>query len=178
MHRISFFWIFLNHLWLNFKSKSNTRRPPFLLVGGEPKFAIGIGVSHLQGTSRYFSPIFLKCSLCNPSSNLNLNGFRPKIIQYMAAYRDNSSYLGSSLPTRSPNCENWSGGVLHNDLGSHFTKNQLFCQFWTLKKWKIHFINRNSKHPIYESCWQWKDAHHCQKWGQEIWKFAIELAQT
>jgi hypothetical protein len=35
------------------------------------------------------------------------------------------------------------------------------------KKWKIHFLNGKSKNPSYKSCWQWKDAHHCQKWGQD-----------
>jgi hypothetical protein len=71
------------------------------------------------------------------------------------------------MPKRSPICENWSGGFMLTDLGSHLTKNHMFCPFWTLIKWKIHFINENSKNSSYESCWQWKDAHHCQKWGQD-----------
>jgi hypothetical protein len=129
MHMFYIFWIF----WTTFGWISNigqTRGTShFFLVGGEPKFVIGFGVSHLQGTSRYFFPNFLICSLCTPRSNLNLNGFRPKIIQYMAACCDNSSNLGSGLPTRSPSHENWSGGVLHNILGSHFTKNHPFCPF-------------------------------------------------
>jgi hypothetical protein len=29
------------------------------------------------------------------------------------------------------------------------------------------FFNGNSKNPSYKSCWQWKDAHHYQKWGQD-----------
>jgi hypothetical protein len=29
------------------------------------------------------------------------------------------------------------------------------------------FFNGNSKNPSYDSCWQWKYAHHCQKWGQD-----------
>jgi hypothetical protein len=47
----------------------------------------------------------------------------------MAAGRDNSSNLGSGLPTRSPSRENLSGGIMHNALGSHFTKNHPFCPF-------------------------------------------------
>jgi hypothetical protein len=39
------------------------------------------------------------------------------------------------------------------------------------------FFNGNSKNPSYESCWQWKYAHHCQKWGQDS-KFCYKLAQT
>jgi hypothetical protein len=58
----------------------------------------------------------------------------------MAAGRENSRNPGSGHPTRSPICENWSGGVMHNALGSHFTKNQLFCPFWQLIKCKIHFL--------------------------------------
>jgi hypothetical protein len=56
---------------------------------------------------------------------------------------------------------------MHTDLGSHFTKNHLFCPFSTLKKWKIHFINGKLKNPSYKSFWKWKDAHHCQKWDQD-----------
>jgi hypothetical protein len=32
-----------------------------------------------------------------------------KIIQYMAVGQDNSSNIGSDIPTRSPTQENWSG---------------------------------------------------------------------
>jgi hypothetical protein len=39
--------------------------------------------------------------------------------------RDNSSNLGYGIPTRSSTHENWSGGVLHTALGSHFTKKTL-----------------------------------------------------
>jgi hypothetical protein len=53
---------------------------------------------------------------------LNLNGFSSKIIQYMDITGDNFSNLGYRIPTRSPIHENWSGGVLHHLLGSHFTK--------------------------------------------------------
>jgi hypothetical protein len=106
------------------------------------------------------------CSLCSSSSNLNLNGFSSKIIQYMAAGRENSWNPRSCLLTRSPICENWSGGVMHTALGSHFTENHLFCPFWVLIKWKIHFLCSISKKPSYKSCRHWKDAHLCQKWGQ------------
>jgi hypothetical protein len=85
-------------------------------------FVIGSGVLRLQGTSWYFFPKFLMPSLCSPSTNLNLNGFSSKIIQYMAADRDNSSKLGSGFTTRSSTHENWSGSVLHTAFGSHFTK--------------------------------------------------------
>jgi hypothetical protein len=40
----------------------------------------------------------------------------------MAVGQDNSLNLGYGFPIRCPNRENWSGGVLHNFLGSHFTK--------------------------------------------------------
>jgi hypothetical protein len=53
-----------------------------------------------------FSPNFLMCSICSPSSNLNFKGFRLKIIQYMAAGQDNSSKLGSGLTTRSSTHQN------------------------------------------------------------------------
>jgi hypothetical protein len=46
---------------------------------------MGSGVPHLQGTSRYISQKKLMRILCIPSSNLNLNGFSLKIIQYMDA---------------------------------------------------------------------------------------------
>jgi hypothetical protein len=70
---------------------------------------MGSGVPHLQSTSRYFSTIFLKRSLCTHSSNLNLNEFSSKIIQYMATGQDNSSKPGADLPISSPTYENWSG---------------------------------------------------------------------
>jgi hypothetical protein len=47
----------------------------------------------------------------------------------MAIGRDNSSKLGSGLTTTSSTHENCSGGVLHNALGSHFTKNTHFVPF-------------------------------------------------
>jgi hypothetical protein len=40
----------------------------------------------------------------------------------MATSRDNSLNHGSDIPTRSPTSENWSGGILHTGLGSHFKK--------------------------------------------------------
>jgi hypothetical protein len=79
---------------------------------------------------------------------------------------ENSCNLRCGHPTRSPSCKNWSGGVLYNALGSHFTENHLFCPIWVLIKWKIHFLFSNSKKPSYKSCRHWKDAHLCQKWGQ------------
>jgi hypothetical protein len=75
MRWLAIFRMFLNHLWKNFKSRSNLRCPPSVLGGWGPKFAMVSRVPHLQGTSRYFPTIFLKCSLCTHSSNLNLNGF-------------------------------------------------------------------------------------------------------
>jgi hypothetical protein len=85
----------------------------------------------------------------------------------MAAGQENSWNLGSCLPTRFPTRENWSGGILYNALGSHFTKKHLFCPFWPLMKWKIHFLGGKSKNPSYKSCRLWKDAHLCQKWGED-----------
>jgi hypothetical protein len=103
MRRFSIFWIFLNHLWLNFKYRSNSWRPPCVLVGcPPPKFGMCYGFPHLQGTSRYFPSKFSKCSLCGSSSNLHLNGFSTHIIQYMAVGQENSWNPGSCLPTRSP----------------------------------------------------------------------------
>jgi hypothetical protein len=109
---------------------------------------------------------------------LNLNGFISKIIQYMAAGRDNSSNLGSGLPTRSPSRENLSGGNMHNALGSHFTKktpilpllgttkieNPLFM--WQVKKTLVTKVVGTGK------------MHNPAKNGVKIWKFAMELAQT
>jgi hypothetical protein len=92
-------------------------------------FVIGSGVLRLQGTSWYFFPKFLKPTLCSPSTNLNLNGFHSKTIQYMAADQDNSSKVGFGLTTRSSTHENWSGSVLHIAFGSHFTKNTRFGPF-------------------------------------------------
>jgi hypothetical protein len=43
----------------------------------------------------------------------------------MAAGRYNSSNLGSGIPTRSPSRENLIGGIMHNALGSYFTKKLL-----------------------------------------------------
>jgi hypothetical protein len=85
----------------------------------------------------------------------------------MDAGWENSWNPGSGHPTRSPTCENWSGGILYNVLGSHFIKNHLFCPFWPLIKCKIYFLCVNLKNPSYKSCRQWKDAHHYQKWGQD-----------
>jgi hypothetical protein len=59
-------------------------------VGWEPWFGLGSRVPHPQGTSLYFSPILLVCISCSPSAKLDWNGFRAKIIHYMAAGRDNS----------------------------------------------------------------------------------------
>jgi hypothetical protein len=59
-------------------------------VGWEPWFGLGSRVPHPKGTSLYFFPIFLVCISCSPSAKLDLNGFRAKLIHYMAAGRDNS----------------------------------------------------------------------------------------
>jgi hypothetical protein len=63
---------------------------PVCQVGWEPMSGVGSRVPHPQGTSMYFSPIFLIFISCSPSAKLDLNGFRVKIIHYMAAGRDNS----------------------------------------------------------------------------------------
>jgi hypothetical protein len=127
MHKFSNFLNFLNHICLNFKSRSNSRRPPFLLGWRENQVCDWFWGPIPLGNLQEFPPNFLKCSLCTHSSNLNLNGFISKIIQYMAAGRDNSSNLGFGLLTRSPSRENLSGGIMHNSLGSHFTKNTHFA---------------------------------------------------
>jgi hypothetical protein len=75
-------------------------------VGWEPWFGLGSRVPHPQGTSLYFSPIFLVCISCSPSAKLDLNGFRAKIIYYMAEGRDNSQPPGCGTPGRSPSHEN------------------------------------------------------------------------
>jgi hypothetical protein len=126
MRWFSIFLIFLNLLCSHFKSRSNSWCPPCVLGGWGTQVCDRFWVPHLQGTSKYFSPNFLMCGLCNPRSNLNLNGFSSKISQYMDITRDNSSNLGSGIPTRSSTHENWSGGVLHTALGSHFTKKHPF----------------------------------------------------
>jgi hypothetical protein len=33
---------------------------------------------------------------------------------------------------------------------------------------EIHFFNGKLKNASYKSCWPWKDAHLCQKWGQNL----------
>jgi hypothetical protein len=121
-----FFWFFLNLLCSHFKSRSNSRCPPCVLGGWRTQVCDRFWVPHLQGTSKYFSPNFFMCGLCSPRSNLNLNGFSSKIIQYMDITRDNSSNLGSGIPTRSSTHENWSARVLHTALASHFTKKHPF----------------------------------------------------
>jgi hypothetical protein len=40
-------------------------------VGWEPWFGLGSRVPHPQGTSMYFSPIFLVCISCSPSAKLD-----------------------------------------------------------------------------------------------------------
>jgi hypothetical protein len=58
-------------------------------------------------------------------------------------------------------------------------KTTCFSHFGPKKK-KIHFININSRNSSYESCWQWKDAHHCQKWAQDskvCYRTCTNLAQ-
>jgi hypothetical protein len=59
-------------------------------VGWEPWFGLGSTVPHPQGTSLYFPPILLVCIYYSRSPKLDLNGFRTKIIHYMAEGRDNS----------------------------------------------------------------------------------------
>jgi hypothetical protein len=66
---------------------------------------------------------------------------------------------------------------MHTDLGSPFTKHHLFCPFWTLIKWKIHFINGNLKTLVTKVVGNGK-MHITAKNGIKIRKFAIELAQT
>jgi hypothetical protein len=43
---------------------------------------------------------------CSPSAKLDINGFRAKIIHYMAAGRDNSIAPGCGTPSRAPTHEN------------------------------------------------------------------------
>jgi hypothetical protein len=72
-------------------------------------------------------------------------------------------------------CENWSGGVMHNALGSHFTENHPFCPFWVLIKWKIHFFVAAQKSLVTKVVGLGK-MHISAKNGANIQKFAIELA--
>jgi hypothetical protein len=53
-----------------------------------------------------------------------------------------------------------------NALGSHFTKTHVLPILAT-KKIENPFFKWQVKKPSYKSCWQWNDAHHCQKWGQD-----------
>jgi hypothetical protein len=85
-----FCWFFLNSLG-PLRDLGQTRGAiDVCQVGWEPWFGLGSRVTHPQGTSLYFSPIFLVCISCSPSAKLDLNGFRAKIIHYMPAGRDNS----------------------------------------------------------------------------------------
>jgi hypothetical protein len=84
------FNFFLNHLCSHFKSRSNSRRPPSVLGGWGTKFCDGVRGYTPSWNLHVFSLIFQKCSLCSPCSNLNLNRFSFKKIQYMDAGLDNS----------------------------------------------------------------------------------------
>jgi hypothetical protein len=95
----------------------------------------------------------------------------------MAADRENSRNPRSGHPTRSPICENWSGGVMHNALGSHFTKKHMFCPFWPLIKCKIHFFVSTQKTLVTKVVGNRK-MHITAKNVVKIQNFAIELAQT
>ena len=105
-------------------------------------FGLCFGVPHPQVTSPYFSQKILSCTLCTPSSNLNLNAFSSKIIQYIATYRDNSSTPGFDHPNMSPTYEKWSGGIACLSFGSHFTKNRHLA---TIKKKNHIFVSKNKK---------------------------------
>jgi hypothetical protein len=72
-------------------------------------------------------------------------------------------------------CENWSGGVLHNALGSHFTKNHPFCPFWVLIKWKNPFFCVTTQKSLVTKVVGIGKMHITAKNGGNIQKFAIEL---
>jgi hypothetical protein len=93
----------------------------------------------------------------------------------MAAGQDNSSNLGYGIPTMSVH-ENWSGAVLQSFLGSHFKKH-LFCPFWPLIKWKVHFYVECQK-TIFTKVVGLGKMHISTKNGAKIRKFARELAHT
>jgi hypothetical protein len=101
-----YFWFFLNSPGPPPRSRSHSRCHRCLPGGVEPWFGLGSRVPHPQGTSLYFSPIFLVCISCSPSAKLDWKGFRAKIIHYMAASRDNSQPPGCGTPGRSPTHEN------------------------------------------------------------------------
>jgi hypothetical protein len=85
-----FFWFFLNSLGTLRDLGQTHGAIDVWQVGWEPWFGLGSRVPHPQGTSMYFSPIFLVCIYCSPSATLDYNEFREKIIHYMVAGRDNS----------------------------------------------------------------------------------------
>ena len=120
-------------------------------------FGLCFGVPHPQVTSPYFSQKIFSCTSCTPSSNLNLNAFSSKIIQYMATYRDNSSNPGFGHPNMPPTYEKWSGGIACLSFGSHFTKNRHLA---TIKKKNHIFVSKNNS---LQSCRQWKDAQVCRR---------------
>ena len=142
MRWFSIFLIFLNHIWLDFKFRSNSRWPSCMLGGCREHVYPLFWGSTPSGHLPVFSRKILSCTLCTPSSNLNLNAFSSKIIQYMATYRDNSSSPGFDHPNMSPTYEKWSGGIACLSFGSHFTKNRHLA---TIKKKNHIFVSKNNK---------------------------------
>jgi hypothetical protein len=84
----------------------------------------------------------------------------------MDIIRNNSSNLGSGIPTRFPTHENWNGGILHMALRSHFTKTPVLA-FLGTNKIENPFLCGKTKIPSYKSRWPWKYAQPCQKWDQD-----------
>jgi hypothetical protein len=72
--------------------------------------------------------------------------------------------------------ETYHGGVMYNALGSHFTKNHLFCPFWSLIKWKIYFLC--GKKSLVTKVVGIGNIHISAENGVNIRKFAMKLAKT
>jgi hypothetical protein len=85
-----FFWFFLNSPGPPSRSRSNSRWHRCLPGGVGTMVWPWFKGPTPTGDLPVFFPYFLVCISCSPSAKLDLNGFRVKIIHYMAAGRDNS----------------------------------------------------------------------------------------